>query len=286
MAGSSWHALFPAQKGDVLPDREALRIAWTTSGHGINLTSSVDVFRVDNEPGSRVDSVSVWTGLNIDGTAGVDLPDVTGLFGPEAANVIQESECCWNITVVRINSCNDPGRVLATEPEAGALVRRGSAITVHICQSDSLDPDPAGEAIAHRWLLSIQPDSPISMSPYAERVDLHLGNKLVTTVDGGTLHGADAWEICPPGGSYSEYTCPFSARDTVLAADRDSIVFTGAHPAYGMCAEVFPDEEPPSGRFAVLGLAEPEACLMNWNVELYYDADQRITAVNLLHGSP
>ncbi|WP_109506675.1 PASTA domain-containing protein [Nocardioides speluncae] len=143
------------------------------------------------------------------------------------------------------------------------------------------EAEQVGEAF-----VSFARDNGASDDLFAAEVDLWLGNRPIATIDAASATTESAWNICPPeGDGYAEAVCPFSALEAVRES-KWPLIYLTQHPLLGACAAGSSDTELPGGPFVVLGVAEPDACMNNWNVELYYGADRRITAVNLLLGAP
>jgi hypothetical protein len=273
-------------KDSVMSGREALRVSYWIPTDGIfDLFPSVDVFRSDD----RIDAVATWTDLNPDGTAGVPVPDVVGMYGPQAGEALQNSQFGGSYDVTGIDDCDDEGQIIAVSPRPGTLVRPLTRLTVTACQLLSLEPDPdrVGRDFVQLVRKGGAPPSADEPQDFAPTVDLYLGNRKLHTITRPEAYRASSWEICPPeGDGYAEATCPFSAWTVIADENPRRIVYSGAHPELGACATGMADAALPEDRFVHVGLAEPDSCMNNWDVELYYDRDRQITAVNLLHGSP
>jgi hypothetical protein len=155
----------------------------------------------------------------------------------------------------------------------------------HSAEPDSDDVSADAERVGATFVAFARGNAP-SGDLFAPEVELWLGNMLITTIEAESADTDSAWEICPPeGDGYAEAVCPFSALEAVRES-KWPVIDQALHPDLGACAAGDSDAELPSGSFVVLGVAEPDACLNNWNVELDYGADRRINAVNLLLGSP
>lgn len=270
----------------VMPGRDALKISWQQPMDGRPSAPTIDVFRTGDPrtPDVRIDAVATWTGLNADGSAGLEVPDVTGTYGPEAKERIESAG--MHPAPRRIDECDGPdGRVLATSPAPGELVMPGAEITLDLCRSESLVAD--GQAIAGRFVGLARSGDVDTTGLFADEVRLWLGNRKITTIS-GTQAATDpsAYDVCPPEGLYAEATCPFSAWQVIARADPQKIVYLATHPVLGACAVGASAARLPAWEFVAIGVAEPESCMDNWVVEVYHDEHGRIADVNLLHGSP
>lgn len=275
-SSSSW-----AARPSILDGRQALIIEITTPTDGrMYKFPSVDVFEHDGV----IDAVGIWTGLNADGSAGVEVPDVVGMPAPQAQFALMEAGFGWEAEVEQIEGCDEPGIVLDQEPDGGALVHPGTRPTLSVCRSDDLSADADG--VGRSFVEFARGTSTLDRTIFADKVDLYLGNEFVKTISNADAYQSDPWKVCPDAGYYAEAICPFSAVDVVRNEERARIVYTAGHPELGACATGAEQSNLPNGRFVVVGIAEPDSCMNNWNVELYYGADGLITAVNLLLGSP
>lgn len=170
------------------------------------------------------------------------------------------------------------------------VLRRSEPADVSPPNGQSTEPDaveaPAeAERVGEAFVAFARGNAP-SGGLFAAEVDLLLGNRPIATIDAESASTDSAWDVCPPeGDGYAEAVCPFSALE-VVRESKWPVIYQARHPVLGACAAAYPEAIPPTGSFVVLGVAEPDACLNNWNVELYYGADRRITAVNVLLGSP
>lgn len=151
--------------------------------------------------------------------------------------------------------------------------------------AEGFDVDADAEAVALRFLTATRPESPISLSPYAEQVDLYLGNRFITTLPAGSAHAPASWEVCPGPSGYAEFACPFNAFETASRRTRDQIRMSEG-PADSVCLARLDEKPQRDEHLVVLSPREFSMCSQQWFIELYYDEDQRITAVNLLLGSP
>lgn len=121
--------------------------------------------------------------------------------------------------------------------------------------------------------------------PVADVVELFVGNQPVKTIDAKAARQTSGYDLCPPVG-YAERSCPLSAIETIRN-DPNGWRISG-EPA--RCAD---QAGPPLMPAQLRGTAsvflnsrEPESCMDAWSVELIYNGDDQIVAVNLLLGSP
>ncbi len=120
--------------------------------------------------------------------------------------------------------------------------------------------------------------------PLADQVDLYVGNRWVKSLSAGDVQ-RPAFQVCLAGG-YAERSCPYSAID-VIADDPDG--FRAHHEAANCAEQIAPPLRPAQGRgtrSVFLNSRNPQMCMDVWSVELVYNVDTEIVAVNVLLGSP
>jgi hypothetical protein len=227
-----------------------------------------------------ISAVTTWTGLNRDGSAGLAVPDVRGSTGGEADSRLDTARLSKR-SIERTDDCPHPGLVVAQSPAPGALLSYLGTVELTLCKLSSLRPDP--DRVGATFVSFAWGESPNGIK-FADSVDLYVGNRRVRSITAEQARDRASWSVCPSGG-YAEGSCPFSALDTIRRTKSPAIA-TAEHPALGACATGEQGADLPTGRFVVLGVAEPDSCMSNWDVEIYYDDDLRVTAVNLLLGSP
>jgi hypothetical protein len=175
--------------------------------------------------------------------------------------------------------------VVAQSPLPGTEVARGTPVLLTTrllpCDSDETDPLGVGAGFV-AWARGAAGPPPL-----ADEVGLYVGNRRLATVPGRDLvDDPAAWRVET---SYAERDPVFSARAAV--ADSDAGFATSLAP---QTARSCPDTLGPlpgdtGGRWVQVldaRLTEGQSCTDVLQVQLWVDGDDRISAVNLLMGSP
>lgn len=124
---------------------------------------------------------------------------------------------------------------------------------------------------------------------FAPEVRLLLGSEVVRTVGDEEASDPDTWQL--PCRVYGEVPCPV---DAFLPLRRDeSFAVTGTVVREGSaCHQIVGDlpadlTEPTALEGSVsISEPEPEACMQNWEIQLWYDDQERIRAANFIGGMP
>lgn len=270
-------------RAPVLPGRTAVQVVWSTPDNGSWSDPSVDLFKSRD----RLSDIATWSGLNTDGSAGVAVPAVEGLDAEHAWEVLLEAGFDDQYDVRASDECGEGrvGSVLGIQPEAGTLVLPSSYLILTLCRTTHISAPPNDSAVGRAFIGSMDPEGDVEPEDFGNRVALYLGNEFMTVIPDHAVNIPEAWDVCPASGSYAERECPFSARDAVRRADPEGIQFTHRHPATPCLSGTASPPDRPGERLLVLGPYEYD-CTSAWFVELYYDTDNDISAVNLLIGTP
>lgn len=269
-------------------ERQALGIVITTwiDDFGAGCSPSVQVLTTDG----AIDTVVLASAYRkAELPYAVDVETVTGMTEPEARESLENQGLLVEVLPApgtKTQSCfaNTPPIVASQDPAGGETVYAQTSVLLAMrwvrCGESEAD------SVGPRFVDFARMTSTLNRTIFAPQVDLYLGNQLVKTITNAQAYRRDAWQICPPGGGYAEASCPFSAVDTIKAEEANRIVYTETHPVLGPCATGSRDADLPAGLFVTIGIAEPDSCMNNWNVEIYYRDDGLISGVNLLLGSP
>ncbi len=178
--------------------------------------------------------------------------------------------------------------VLAQNPGPDAEAAAGTPIVLTTrllpCGSDPADPLGIGAAFV-AWA---RDDG--GPPRFADEVGLYVGNRRLATVAGRDLAaGPEAWQVRLEG--YAQRGPVFSAPQAIAGVDtvRSGGLVTGLVPRQGaFCPDaVAPPPADTGGLWAqTIETAEPASCNDALQVQLWVDADDRVSAVNLLLGSP
>jgi len=116
----------------------------------------------------------------------------------------------------------------------------------------------------------------------ARSVRLYLGNEYQRTIEAGDIGDRGAWSLCA---RYAERSCPMSAVTTLQQFDGKPAV-TDFLPEG--CVDTMSEAPADTGgnSMVVFSVPEPQMCMQDFAVQIWYDDEGRITAVNLLFGSP
>jgi len=142
------------------------------------------------------------------------------------------------------------------------------------------EPDPDPDGIGTRFLAYARGEA--DELPVDTAVQLYLGNQYQKTISAADVSDRSRWDLCAP---YAERSCPMSALTTLREFRQDPAVTDFLPDA---CLDILVDEptDPGGNRMVVLGVPEPQSCMDDFAVQLWYDDVGQITAVNLLFGSP
>ncbi len=178
--------------------------------------------------------------------------------------------------------------VLAQNPGPDAEAAPGTPVVLTTrllpCGSDPTDPLGLGRAFVAWAREDGEPPA------FADEVGLYVGNRRLGTVAGPDLAAdPEAWQVRLEG--YAERDPVFSAPQAVaeVDADRAGGLVAGLDPQQGaFCPDaVAPPPQHTGGLWAqTIEPAEPASCVDAFQVQLWVDADDRVSAVNLLLGSP
>lgn len=165
-------------------------------------------------------------------------------------------------------TASDEPRTVGAEPEPEAQ-RTPSASLRHV-----------GDAF-YSFLSGMTPPS------FAPKVRLLLGNRQVGTITERQALTRSGWVL--PCTSYAERSCPIDLFDAIQTSQQvvqTMPVEREQNACHTVVAALPADLVADLADGLALGIAEPRACLENWEVQLRLDDDRQIYAVNLLLGSP
>lgn len=173
-----------------------------------------------------------------------------------------------------------------TDGRIDAVVLR----TIGGVRAPAAAPDPASAeptaeqaALGDRFLTFARGGPPPA---FADKVDLYLGNQLMTSISGVDADDPRSWEIgcttyagrdCPVSALRAAEDGPAGTSYTVSRGGDSCYASLGALPAELLAQDAL-------SQSVSVGVPEPRACSANWEVQLWYDDDGAITSVNLLLG--
>lgn len=213
-------------------------------------------------------------------------PGLVGLPLPHAEARLGLAALGLGTVVPGDDPCLPAGQVLEQDPQAETHLRPGDTVDLVVneprgeCGGALPAAPPELQRVADAFLrfATGESDHPPADTP----IDLRLGGHLVTTLATSETADRRAWRICPEGGSYAGWLCPFSAVE-LLDAHRRAVVATVQQPQHP-CAH--PARPPAVDRTVTLTPREPQSCTSYFGVQLHVNEVGQVTAVDLVMAEP
>ncbi len=214
-----------------------------------------------------------------------------GLQGRSALSVVAAPAYvsgCQTMDVFRTGV--DGSSVFGTQGPIDALVYRTGGRLVPFEESaggSAVNPpeNPQAATVAMRFLGFMQGVHKFPDTTHGS-IRLYLGNKFQRTIAGDQTDDPAAWDMCA---TYAESTCPYSPLRLLREGKGlDGVGVVGTVPGCldTLAEPISPGDVGARNSVVVRRSGPGLTCGESWAVQLFYDDDYRLTAVNVLHGSP